>query len=194
MLNGAVGLFCGANDTVPDAFREAAAAFGRGIARRRLTLVYGGSSRGLMGEAARAARAAGGRVIGVMPRHLAGREQVAADIDELHLVDSLAERKQRMADLADLFVALPGGVGTLDEALEMITWYDIGIARKPTLFVDVAGFWRPFAAMMAAFGAAGVLRPHLAGGWSILVDVDAALAAIERTLAPTEARMEGRTP
>lgn len=191
-MSGAAGLFCGANDTVPDAFRDAAAAFGRGLAARGRTLVYGGSSRGLMGAAARAAHSAGGRVVGVMPRHLVGREQVAADIDELHLVDSLAERKQRMADLSDLFVALPGGVGTLDEALEMITWYDVGIARKPTLFVDVAGFWRPFAAMMAAFGAAGVLRPHLAGAWSIVPDVDAALTAIEAALAPVEARMEGR--
>lgn len=192
-MSGAVGLFCGANDTVPDTFREAAAAFGRGLAARGLTLVYGGSSRGLMGEAARAARAAGGRVIGVMPRHLVGRERVAADIDELHLVDSLAERKQRMADRSDFFVALPGGIGTLDEALEMLTWYDVGIARKPTLFVDVAGFWRPFAAMMAAFGAAGVLRPQLAGGWSIVSDVDAALAAVEQLRAPAEARMDGRS-
>lgn len=189
-MSGAVGLFCGANDGVPDAFRAAAAAFGRGVAARGLTLVYGGSSRGLMGEAARAARAASGRVIGVMPRHLAGRERVAADLDELHLVDTLAERKQRMADLADLFVVLPGGVGTLDEALEMITWYDVGLARKPTLFVDVEGFWQPFATMMAAFGAAGVLRPHLAGAWAVVPDVDAALAAVELALAPAETQME----
>jgi uncharacterized protein (TIGR00730 family) len=187
----AVGLFCSANDTLPEPFRAAASAFGAGLAARGLTLVYGGSSRGLMGEAARAARAAGGRVVGVMPRHLISRERAAADIDELHLVDSLAERKQRMADLSDLFVALPGGVGTLDEALEMISWFDVGIARKPTLFVDVEGFWRPFATMMAAFGAAGVLRPHLAGAWSILPDVPASLRAVEQALAP-EAPIEGR--
>jgi uncharacterized protein (TIGR00730 family) len=187
----AVGLFCGANDALPAAFRAAAAAFGAGLAGRGVTLVYGGSSRGLMGEAARAAREAGGRVVGVMPRHLVSRERAAADIDELHLVDSLAERKQRIADLSDLFVALPGGVGTLDEALEMITWFDAGISRKPTLFVDVEGFWQPFAAMMAAFGAAGVLRPHLAGAWSILPDVAATLLAVERALAQ-QAPIEGR--
>lgn len=191
-MSGAVGLFCGANETVSASFRQAAAAFGRGLAARGLTLVYGGSSRGLMGEAARAARAAGGRVVGVMPRHLVSREHAAADLDELHLVDTLAERKQRMADLSDLFVALPGGVGTLDEALEMITWYDVGLARKPTLFVDVDGFWRPFAAMMAAFAAAGVLRPHLAGAWAVVPDVEAALAEIDRTGAPDRARMERR--
>lgn len=188
----AVGLFCGANDALPAAFRRAAAAFGSGLAARGITLVYGGSSRGLMGEAARAARAAGGRVVGVMPRQLVARERAAADLDQLLLVDSLADRKQRIADLADLFVALPGGVGTLDEALEMITWYDAGLARKPTLFVDVEGFWQPFAAMMAAFAAAGVLRPQIAGAWSLHPDVPAVLAAIDGALAAGPAPLEGR--
>jgi uncharacterized protein (TIGR00730 family) len=184
---GAVCLFASANDTLPQSLRDAAEATGAGIARLGHTLVYGGSSRGLMGAAARGAVAAGGRVVGVMPRHLVGRERVAADIAELHLVETLAERKQRMADLSDLFLVLPGGVGTLDEALEMITWYDVGLSRKPTLFVDVDGFWRDFVAMMAGLRARGVLRPEIDGAWGVLPDVPAALEAVATRLAPRAA-------
>jgi len=184
---GAVGLFASANDSLPQRLLEAAEATGAGLARLGHTLVYGGSSRGLMGAAARGAVAAGGRVIGVMPRHLVGRERMASDIAELHLVETLAERKQRMADLSDLFLVLPGGVGTLDEALEMITWYDIGLSRKPTLFIDVDGFWRDFVRMMEGLRARGVLRPEVEGAWSVLPDVPAALEAVAKRLAPRAA-------
>jgi uncharacterized protein (TIGR00730 family) len=184
---GAVCLFASANDALPAPLRDAATAAGAGIARLGHTLVYGGSSRGLMGAACRGALAAGGRVVGVMPRHLVGREKAAADVAEMHLVDTMAERKQLMADLSDLFLVLPGGVGTLDEALEMITWYDVGVARKPTLFVDVDGFWRDFAAMMAGMQERGVLRPHIEGAWRILPDVNAALEAVSTWFAPRAA-------
>jgi hypothetical protein len=184
---GAVCVFASANDTLPHQLRDAAEQAGAGIARLGHTLVYGGSSRGLMGAAARGALGAGGRVVGVMPRHLVGREKAAAEIAELHLVDTLAERKQRMADLSDLFLVLPGGVGTLDEALEMITWYDVGLSRKPSFFVDVDGFWRDFAQMMAGFGSRGVLRPDLAGAWRVLPDVSSALEAVATWLTPRAA-------
>jgi hypothetical protein len=184
---GAVCVFASANDALPQPLRDAAAEAGAGIARLGHTLVYGGSSRGLMGAAARGAVAAGGRVVGVMPRHLVGREKVADEIAEMHLVETLAERKQRMADLSDIFLVLPGGVGTLDEALEMITWYDVGLSRKPTYFVDVDGFWRDFAQMMAGLGGRGVLRPDLAGAWRILPDIPSALEAVATWLAPRAA-------
>jgi uncharacterized protein (TIGR00730 family) len=184
---GSVCVFASANDALPQHLRDAAEHAGAGIARLGHTLVYGGSSRGLMGAVARGASGAGGRVVGVMPRHLVGREKAAAELAELHLVDTLAERKQRMADLSDLFLVLPGGVGTLDEALEMITWYDVGLSRKPTLFVDVDGFWRDFAQMMAGFRGRGVLRPDLEGAWRILPDVPSALEAVATWLAPRAA-------
>jgi len=184
---GAVCVFASANDALPERLRDAAEATGAGLARLGHTLVYGGSSRGLMGAAARGAVAAGGRVVGVMPRHLVGRERVAADIAEMHLVDTLAERKQLMADLSDLFLVLPGGVGTLDEALEMITWYDVGLSRKQTLFVDVDGFWRDFVAMMAGLRARGVLRPDVDAAWAVVPDVPAALDAVATRLAPRAA-------
>jgi hypothetical protein len=184
---GSVCVFASANDALPAVLRDAAEAAGAGIARLGHTLVYGGSSRGLMGAAARGAVAAGGRVVGVMPRHLAGRERAAIDIAEIHLVDTLSERKQRMGDLADLFLVLPGGVGTLDEALEMITWYDVGLSRKPVLFVDVDGFWQGFAAMMAGLRGRGVLRPDIDGAWRMLPDIDAALEAVATWFAPRAA-------
>ncbi|WP_291297190.1 TIGR00730 family Rossman fold protein [Elioraea sp.] len=184
---GSVCVFASANDTLPAGLRDAAEAAGAGIARLGHTLVYGGSSRGLMGAAARGAVAGGGRVVGVMPRHLAGRERAAIDIAEIHLVDTLSERKQRMADLSDLFLVLPGGVGTLDEALEMITWFDVGLSRKPTLFVDVDGFWQDFAAMMAGLRARGVLRPDIDGAWRLLPDIDTALEAVATWFAPRAA-------
>lgn len=183
----AVCVFASANDALPHHLRAAAEEAGAGIARLGHTLVYGGSSRGLMGASARGAVAAGGRVVGVMPRHLAGRERASADIAELHLVDTLAERKQRMADLSDVFLVLPGGVGTLDEALEMITWYDVGLSRKPTFFVDVDGFWRDFAAMMAGLRGRGVLRPDSEGAWRLMPDIPSALEAVATWLAPRAA-------
>lgn len=182
-VTGSVGLFCSASDGLPPAAGAAAAAFGAACARSGLRLVYGGSSRGLMGIAARAAMAAGGQVVGVMPRHLVARERATAEITELHLVDSLAARKQMMADLSDIFVALPGGVGTLDEAVEMITWFDTGVHRKPTLMCNIDGFWDFWPAMIAAMDSYGVCRPGLRGAFRMVADVDAAVAAVREHLA-----------
>lgn len=175
---GSVCLFCSAVDGLPENFRRAAAEFGRACAHRRLRLVYGGSGRGLMGEAARAAMAAGGEVIGAMPRFLIAPEVANPDITELRLVDTLAQRKEIMGELADAFVCLPGGVGTLDELLEMVTTYDLRLHRKPTLLCDLDGFWQPFQAMMAAFDRRGVLRPGLAASYRLLPDVPAVMAAL----------------
>lgn len=143
----AIGLFCSASDGLPQPFRDAAAEFGRLCAARGFRLVYGGSGRGLMGIAAHAALDGGGDVVGVMPRHLVERERAETRLADLRIVDGLAERKQAMADLSDVFFVLPGGVGTLDEAFEMITWHDIGLHRKATVFLDIEGFWTPVLAV-----------------------------------------------
>src|SRR5437762_811514 len=120
-------------EDLPAAARSLAAEFGAACAGRGLRLVYGGSGRGLMGIAARAAAAAGGEVLGIMPRHLIRPERAAADLGTLRIVESLAERKQLMTESADLFVALPGGIGTLDELLEMLTMNDLGLQDKPVI-------------------------------------------------------------
>jgi len=178
-----IGLFCSAVEALPPSFRAAANAFGTECATRGWRLVYGGSRRGLMGEAARAAMAAGGDVVGVMPHFLSAPEVANRDITELRMVDTLARRKEVMCELSDAFVCLPGGVGTLDELLEMITMFDLGLHRKPTLLCNIDGFWEPFRILLDKFGACGVLRPSLRASYQIAPDVPATMAALENTLA-----------
>lgn len=157
---------------------EAAQAFGDACARRAWRLVYGGSRNGLMGEAATAALAAGGEVVGVMPHFLVAREAAKRDITALHLVDTLAQRKEMMIDLADVFVCLPGGIGTLDELLEVLTTNDLGRHDKPVFLCDIDGFWAPFHAMIESFAARGVMRPRGRGGYRLFPDVPTLLAGI----------------
>jgi hypothetical protein len=114
-----------------------------------------------MGVAARAAVAAGGEVLGIMPRHLMRPEHAAADLGTLVIVESLAERKQRMSEAADLFVAIPGGIGTLNEFIEMLTLNDLGLQAKPVILCATDGFWEPFSELIERFGAYGVLRPSI---------------------------------
>lgn len=179
----AIGLFCSASDGLPAPYRAAAAEFGRLCAVHGFRLVYGGSGRGLMGIAAHAALDAGGAVTGVMPRHLVERERAETRLDDLRIVDSLAERKQVMADLSDVFFVLPGGVGTLDEAFEMITWNDIGLHRKATVFLDIEGFWTPVLAVFDHLDRQGMLRAHARGAYDRIRSVAEMPAAASRHLA-----------
>ena len=125
----------------PDHHRAAAAGLGRAIAEAGHGLVYGGAHVGLMGVLADAALAAGGEVVGVLPQNLVEREVGHSGLTRLELVGSMHERKARMADLADAFVALPGGTGTLDELIEIMTWSQLGLHAKPVALYDVDEFW-----------------------------------------------------
>jgi len=138
-----VAVFCGSRLGARPVFRQAAEAFGRAVARRGLTLVYGGGNVGLMGVLADAALAEGGEVIGVIPRFLMEREVGHAGVSRLVLVDSMHERKSRMAGLADAFVALPGGLGTLEELFEVWTWSLLGLHAKPCGLLDVGDYFAP---------------------------------------------------
>ncbi|HZE10491.1 MAG TPA: TIGR00730 family Rossman fold protein [Burkholderiales bacterium] len=160
-MKRSVCLFCSAKEGLPPAARKLAADFGAACAERGLRLVYGGSGRGLMGVAARAACAAGGEVLGIMPRHLLRPEHAADDLGTLVVVESLAERKQRMTEAADLFVAIPGGIGTLNELIEMLTLNDLGLQAKPVILCATDGFWEPFKVLVERFGAYGVLRASI---------------------------------
>jgi uncharacterized protein (TIGR00730 family) len=142
-----VCVFCGsAAGNRPD-YREAAAALGRVVAGRGLGLVYGGGAVGLMGVVAEAAMAADGEVIGIIPAGLLRREVGLRSVPDLRVVDTMHERNAMMADLADGFVALPGGYGTLEEAVETLTWLQLGIHAKGLVFLDVAGYWTRLAAL-----------------------------------------------
>ena len=137
----AVAVFCGGSVGVSPAYTRVAEEVGRGTARRGLTLVYGGGHIGLMGVLADAALAAGGEVVGVIPQSLVDREIAHAGLSRLEVVPNMLTRKARMAELADAFIALPGGYGTLDELFEMLTWTQTGVQAKPCGVLNVNGYY-----------------------------------------------------
>jgi uncharacterized protein (TIGR00730 family) len=134
-------VFCGSNSGASPAYAEAAARLGRTLAARGLNLVYGGGRVGLMGVVADAALAAGGRVTGVIPEALATRELAHAALSDLRVVGSMHERKALMSELSDGFIALPGGIGTLEEWFEVWTWSQLGFQPKPCGLLNVAGYY-----------------------------------------------------
>jgi uncharacterized protein (TIGR00730 family) len=152
-------VFCGSASGARPAYAEAARALGREVARRGIGLVYGGGAVGLMGIAADAALGAGAEVIGVIPYGLLKREVGHGGGVEMHIVDTMHQRKAKMAELADGFVVLPGGYGTLEEAVEALTWAQLGIQGKGVVFLDIEGYWRPFMAALDHMQAEGFIRP-----------------------------------
>ena len=138
-----VCVFCGSNSGSDSAYVDAARTLGRLFAREGIALVYGGGSVGLMGEVADAMLGAGGEVIGVIPHALWAREVGHRGLTDLRIVETMHERKAMMADLADAFIALPGGLGTLEEIFEIWTWAQLGLHAKPLGFLDVNGFYKP---------------------------------------------------
>ncbi|MEM6817757.1 MAG: TIGR00730 family Rossman fold protein [Pseudomonadota bacterium] len=136
-----IAVFCGSRSGASVSFSNAAREFGKQLAVRNIGLVYGGASTGLMGIVADAVLDSGGSAVGVLPHSLATRERAHTQLTELVLVDTLAERKQQMAERSDAFVALPGGFGTLDEVFEMITWTQLRLQAKPVGILNIDGFY-----------------------------------------------------
>lgn len=154
-----LGVYCGSNAGSRPAYQEMATHLGTAMAHRGIGLVYGGGKVGLMGAVADAVLGGGGEVIGVIPDHLVRAEVAHEGLSELEVVGSMHERKARMADLSDGFIALPGGFGTYDEVLEMLTWNQLGLVAKPVVFLDVDGFFEPLLAMFDTAVASGFVRP-----------------------------------
>lgn len=151
-------VFCGSSTGNDPVYAEQAAALGKLLAERGIGLVYGGASVGIMGTVADAALAAGGEVIGVIPQHLM-RVEIAHDgLTGLHVTADMHERKAKMAELADGFLALPGGAGTLEELAEVWTWAQLGLHSKPIGLVDVAGYYRPLREFADHMVSEGFLR------------------------------------
>jgi uncharacterized protein (TIGR00730 family) len=171
----AVAVFCGSHIGNDLAFQAAAAALGRGIAEAGLRLVFGGGRIGLMGALADAALSASGRVTGVIPEFLTRREVAHNGISELIVTDSMHSRKQRMFELSDAFVALPGGLGTLDETVEIITWRQLGLHDKPVLLCDVDGSAVPLLAAIDAAIARGFAARSVRELVEVMPDVPATL-------------------
>ena len=155
----ALCVFCGSSTPPDPVYRQAARSLGELVASSGIDLVYGGGQVGLMGDLADAALAARGRVIGVVPTGLFSLEVAHSGLTELHEVASMHARKQLMYDLSDAFVALPGGLGTLEELAEVATWSQLGLHAKPVVLLDVDGFWEPLVAQLDRMVSAGLLKP-----------------------------------
>jgi hypothetical protein len=167
-----VAVFCGSSPGARPEYADAARELGTLLAARGLDLVWGGGNVGLMGAVADAALAAGGRTIGVIPEALVERELGHVASTELRVVRTMHERKALMADLSDAFVALPGGMGTLDETFEILTWAQLGLHAKPVGLLDVAGYWGPLLAFLDRARDEGFVRP--ADRARVQVETDAA--------------------
>ena len=153
-----VGVFCGSSTGTDPRFVEAADDLGRLLGSNGIRLVYGGGAVGLMGRVADAALAAGGNVIGVIPTGLFRREVAHRGITELIEVGSMHERKQLMYELSDAFVALPGGLGTMEELTEIATWVQLGLHAKPVVTVNIAGYWDLLHQLLGHAAACGFIR------------------------------------
>ena len=154
-----IGVFCGANPGADPRYRAAAEGIGRTIAERGHRVVYGGGRVGLMGAVADAALAAGGEVIGCIPTDLMAREIAHRGLTDLIVTDSMHTRKAAMAQRADGFIALPGGYGTLDEVMEILTWNQIGTIAKPVAFVDIGGYFESLFGFFDDAVGAGLIKP-----------------------------------
>jgi len=182
-----VAVFCGTRTGEDPAHEAAARALGRGIAEAGLTLVYGGGGIGLMGAVAEAALTAGGRVRGVIPEFLTRVERPYPALVELEVTTSMHTRKTRMYELADAFITLSGGLGTLDETVEVITWRQLGLHDKPVIVLDIAGWARPLVALIDALIEAGFVAAANRRLYRVVPDVAAALALLRTEPSPEAA-------
>jgi hypothetical protein len=181
-------VFCGSSVGFSDAYAEAARAAGRAIASRGLRLVYGGAMVGLMGEIADSALAAGGDVVGVIPMALVEREIAHAGLTEIHHVKSMHERKAMMADLSDAFLALPGGVGTLEELFEVWTWAQLGHHTKPVGILNVERYFDPLLAFIDQQCREGFMRREHREMLVVERDPERILVRFEAYRAPSVAK------
>ncbi len=182
MANGvrpsSVAVFCGSSFGNDPTWRVAAEALGSGLAHAGFRLVYGGGGIGLMGALADAALAAGGEVFGVLPDFLRTAEIPHVGLTRLEITESMHARKQRMAELADGFVSLPGGIGTLDETIEILTWRQLGLHRKPILICDIAGSARELLGAIEGAIARGFAAPDLRDAYEVIEGVPGVLTRL----------------
>jgi uncharacterized protein (TIGR00730 family) len=178
-----VCVYCGSGPGTDPRYVAAARTLGASIAKAGLGLVYGGGSLGLMGETARATLKGGGRVTGIIPSFLSEKERMLRDVDELIVVDDMHERKMLMFKRSDAFVALPGGIGTLEELVEQLTWSQLGQHGKPVIIVNVADFWTPFLSLLEHMRAQEFIRAGLEVSFEVVDSAEDAVPTILRIAA-----------
>jgi len=181
-----VCIYCGSSSRGPKSHRAAARRLGGLLAENGVTLIFGGGHVGLMGDAADGALAAGGKVIGVIPNFLRDLELAHTGCTEMIVTDSMHSRKEKMAELADGFAILPGGLGTLDEAFEIITWRQLGLHDKPIVLLDQDGYWAPLRAMLQAAADAKYLWPDQSELLHSVAGADEVLPALQAMPASTQ--------
>ncbi len=184
-------VYCGASDQVDGSHVEAAAELGRLAAERQVRIVFGGGRVGLMGVLADAALAAGGQVTGIIPEHLQAREVGHTGIGDLQVVDSMHSRKQRMCEVSDAFCVLPGGLGTLDETFEIITWKQLGLHDKPVVLVNIAGYWDYLLDLIRHQAEAGYVRGDQLHLFQVVNRIDEIFGALD---AAPEPNIQGVSP
>ena len=185
-------VYCGSALGVDSRIAEAARDLGRLLAERQIRLIYGGARIGLMGTLADAALAAGGEVVGIIPGHLDKTELGHRGATELIVVDSMHERKYMMFEESDAFAILPGGLGTLDETFEMLTWRKLGLHDKPIILVDIAGYWRPLLGLIDHVIVQGFAAPTDRDLYKVVSTVEELVAAVETAPRPKTAAQPER--
>lgn len=190
---GALCVYCGSSNAVDPRYKEVAAELGREFARRGITLIYGGGGVGLMGIAADSCTQAGGTVIGIIPEFLKRAEVGNDTISELIVVDTMHERKQLMAEMADGFVVLPGGFGTLEEFFEILTWRQLRLHDKPIVILDAADYWKPLNTLLDHVIDENFARAESTALWSLVASVPELFALLDELPSPPSATLTGLT-
>jgi uncharacterized protein (TIGR00730 family) len=177
-----VCVYCGSGSGLNPAYAKAARDFGRILAEAGIGLVYGGGSLGLMGEVSRSMMKNGGKVTGIIPAFLSEREQMMLDAEELVVVDNMHQRKHLMFMKSEAFVALPGGLGTLEEFVEQLTWAQLEQHQKPVVLANIEGFWDPLLSLFSRMKQESFIRRGLELRLELVSDVEEILPAIRRSL------------
>ena len=181
----ALCVYCGSSNHVDPGYLEAARQVGLEAAKRGIGVVFGGGRVGMMGAVADGALEAGGEVIGIIPGHLQEQEVGHDGLTRLEVVESMHARKMRMFELSDAFCALPGGLGTLDETFEIVTWKQLNLHDAPVLLVNLDGYWDPLLEMVAHQAEAGFVRPQHQGLFQVVDGIEALFTALEAARAPS---------
>jgi uncharacterized protein (TIGR00730 family) len=183
-------VYCGSGLGQNPAYAAAARTLGTQLAENGIGLVYGGGSLGLMGEVARATLDGGGRVTGIIPGFLTEKEKMMRNVDDLIVTEDMHERKRLMFERSDAFVALPGGVGTLEELVEQLTWVQLGRHAKPVVVANIEGFWNPFLRLLAHMKEDAFIRPGLDLNFTVVDDAKKIVPAVLASLSPGTPRKD----
>jgi uncharacterized protein (TIGR00730 family) len=187
-----VCVYCGSSDNVAQSFKTLAHDVSTTLAQHKLNLVYGGGHVGLMGIVADSAIKAGTKVVGIIPEHIRALEVQHMGLTELHVVPDMHTRKRMMVERSDAFVILPGGLGTLDETFEILTWKKLRLHNKPIIIFNQDGYWDPLLALMDRMIAEGFALPSDAVLYKVVTTIDSLMAALDESIVPDTAVITGR--